>query len=225
MKRSPCRTGRYASRKYGARKTSNSEPVRPSTVSEIGSTAIRLACGVVSCSKLALSEETYVFDIGACMYCDNVAVLDSEIVPNHTVHPGASIIKVIVRQHDQNCILSLLAFHQDGVSSKKLQRFHGVVRESDDRVIVIDCICDAVATTSVRSNGGVYWKRKHTLGNLASSFSLVWRSLCRRPDQWCQRRISAYKCPSCSSLPLSFRHQRHHCRQVSIGVHKSWGCE
>jgi len=43
VKRSPCRTGRYDSRKYGAKKTSKSDPVRPSTVSAMGRTAIRLA--------------------------------------------------------------------------------------------------------------------------------------------------------------------------------------
>jgi len=85
------------------------------------------------------------------VYCDNVAVLDSEIVPDHTVHPGASIIKIIVRQDDQYCIFSLLALYKDGISPKELQRLHSVVREGDDRIIVVDCICNAVATKSVNS--------------------------------------------------------------------------
>mmetsp|Transcript_31506 Transcript_31506/g.94671 ORF Transcript_31506/g.94671 Transcript_31506/m.94671 type:complete len:216 (+) Transcript_31506:7021-7668(+) len=41
-KRSPLWSGRYASRKYGLRKVSKRSPVRPSTVSSIGSTWIRL---------------------------------------------------------------------------------------------------------------------------------------------------------------------------------------
>lgn len=51
----------------------------------------------------------HVFNVRTRVYCDNVAVFDSEIVADHTVHPGASIIEVIVRQHDQNRVLSFLA--------------------------------------------------------------------------------------------------------------------
>jgi len=61
------------------------------------------------------------------VYCNDIAVLDSKIVTDNAVHSGAPIVKIIIRQHDQHSILSLLALHQDCVATKELQCLHGVV--------------------------------------------------------------------------------------------------
>lgn len=54
---------------------------------------------------------TYIFDIWTWVDSDNITVLDAEIVANNTIHPGASIIKIIVGQDNEYCILSLLALN------------------------------------------------------------------------------------------------------------------
>ena len=63
---------------------------------------------------------TYIFDVGARMNSHDVAVLDAEIVAYDTVHPSAAIIQIIVGQHDQNRVLSLLALDQDGITTEQL---------------------------------------------------------------------------------------------------------
>jgi hypothetical protein len=70
---------------------------------------------------------TYIFDVGTRMYRDDVAVLDSQVVANHAVDAGAAVVKIIVRKYNQDCVLSLLALDQDGVSSEELQSLHSVV--------------------------------------------------------------------------------------------------
>ena len=62
------------------------------------------------------------------MDCDDVAVLDAEVVANHTVHASAAIIQIIVVDYDQDCVFSLFALYQDCVASEELERLHGVVR-------------------------------------------------------------------------------------------------
>ena len=54
------------------------------------------------------------------MDCDDVAVLDAEIVADNTVDAGASVIKIIVCQHDQDGVPSLLALDKNCVSPKEL---------------------------------------------------------------------------------------------------------
>lgn len=54
------------------------------------------------------------------MNVDDIAVLDSEVVANDTVHPSTPIVKVIIGQNDQHCILSLLALDENRVASEKL---------------------------------------------------------------------------------------------------------
>jgi hypothetical protein len=90
----------------------------------------------------------YVFDVGAWMNSDDVSVFDAKIVTNNTVYPSASIIELIVSQDDEDGILSLLSLDQDSVSSKQLQSFHGLVGESDDRVVVIFGIGNAKQVSS-----------------------------------------------------------------------------
>jgi len=62
----------------------------------------------------------YVFNIGAGVDGDDVAVLDSEVVAHNTVDADASVIQVIVRQNNKNGILSLLSFHEDLLGSRRL---------------------------------------------------------------------------------------------------------
>ena len=54
------------------------------------------------------------------MDSDNIAVLDSEVVANNTVHSSTTIIQVVVGQDNQNRILSLLALNEDCVTSEEL---------------------------------------------------------------------------------------------------------
>lgn len=51
---------------------------------------------------------------------DNIAMLDPQIVPDHTVHPGTSIVQIIIRKHDENCVFPFLALDQDGIASEEL---------------------------------------------------------------------------------------------------------
>ena len=54
------------------------------------------------------------------MYCDNVAVLHPKIVTDDTVDTGAAIIEIVIRQHDENSVLSLLALNKYRVATEKL---------------------------------------------------------------------------------------------------------
>jgi hypothetical protein len=69
-------------------------------------------------------------------------MLDTKIVSNDTVHPGTSIIQVIIGEHDENSVLAFLAFDQNGVTTEELQRLHRVVREADDGVVIVGGISD-----------------------------------------------------------------------------------
>lgn len=98
-------------------------------------------------------ELTYVFDVGARVDGDDIAVLDAEVVTNDTVNTGTAVIEIIVRQHNQNGVFSLLALHQDCVTSEKLKGIHGVVGEGNDGVVVVDGIGDTTRIAeSVRGN-------------------------------------------------------------------------
>lgn len=51
---------------------------------------------------------------------DDVAVLDTEVVSDHTVYAGGSIIKIVVSQNDEDSVLSLLSLDQDCVTAEEL---------------------------------------------------------------------------------------------------------
>lgn len=51
---------------------------------------------------------------------DDVAMLDAEVVSDHTVYASGTIIKIIVSQNDENSVLSLLSLDQDCVTSEEL---------------------------------------------------------------------------------------------------------
>lgn len=80
---------------------------------------------------------------------DDVAVLDAKVVSDDTVETNTAVIEIIIRQHDQDGILALLALDEDGVTSEELQGIHSVVGEGDDGVIIVDGIGDAVGVSFV----------------------------------------------------------------------------
>lgn len=109
---------------------------------------MRLACRAVSREDASASREAYVFDVGARVNGNDVAMLDAEIMSNHTVHARATIIQVVIGQDDQNCVLAFLSLHQDGVTTEQLQSLHGVVGERDHGVVIVHSIRYPVATLS-----------------------------------------------------------------------------
>ena len=54
------------------------------------------------------------------MNSDNVAMLDTEVVSNNTVHACAPIIQLIISKNNQNRILALLSLDQHGVATEQL---------------------------------------------------------------------------------------------------------
>jgi hypothetical protein len=73
---------------------------------------------------------------------DNVAVLYTQVVSDHTVDTDTAIIQVIIGKDDQNGILSLLSLDQDCVTTEELQSLHGVVGQSNNRVVIVDGVSD-----------------------------------------------------------------------------------
>jgi len=63
---------------------------------------------------------TNVFDVRTRVNCDDVAVLDTQVVANHTVHASASIIQIIICQYDQDGIFPLLALDKHCVPPEQL---------------------------------------------------------------------------------------------------------
>ena len=43
------------------------------------------------------------------MYSNDIAMLDAKVVTHDTVHPCATIIKIVIRQDDEDSVFSLLA--------------------------------------------------------------------------------------------------------------------
>jgi hypothetical protein len=76
---------------------------------------------------------------------DDVAVLYTEVVSDHAVDTGTAIIKVIIGKDDQNGILSLLSLDQDCVTTEELQGLHGIVGQSNNRVVIVNGIGDTRA--------------------------------------------------------------------------------
>lgn len=54
---------------------------------------------------------TYIFDIGARVHSDHIAVFDPKVMTHNTVDAGASIIKIVIGQDDQHSVLAFLALH------------------------------------------------------------------------------------------------------------------
>ena len=61
------------------------------------------------------------------MDCDDVSMLDTEVVANHSVDASTSIIEIVIGENDQDCVLALLSLDQYCVAPEQLQRLHCVV--------------------------------------------------------------------------------------------------
>lgn len=72
-------------------------------------------------------------------------MLHTEVVSDHTVDTSTAIIKVIIGKDDQDGVLSLLSLNQDCISTEELQGLHGVVGQSNNRVVVVNGIGDTKA--------------------------------------------------------------------------------
>ena len=78
------------------------------------------------------------------MNSDQVTVLDTEVMPDNTVDANATVIEIVIGQHDQDGILPHLTLNQNCVTPEKLQGIHSVVGESNNGVIVVSGISDTV---------------------------------------------------------------------------------
>ncbi len=79
------------------------------------------------------------------MDSDDIAMFDPEIVSDDSVDAGRAIVKVIIGENDENGVFTLFALDEDGVSSEKLERLHGVVGKSNDGVVIICGISHTVS--------------------------------------------------------------------------------
>jgi hypothetical protein len=78
------------------------------------------------------------------MHSDNIAKLDSEVASNNTVHAGATVIKLVIRQDNENGITPLLSLHEYRIAAEELKGLHGVVGEGDDGVVIVNRVGDTV---------------------------------------------------------------------------------
>ena len=102
------------------------------------------ATGRNATGRNLFSFQTYIFDIWARVNSDNIAMLHTEVVSDHTVDTSTAVIEVVVRQHDKNGVFPHLTLDQDRVTAEKLESVHSVVGESNNGVIIVDGIGDAV---------------------------------------------------------------------------------
>lgn len=71
------------------------------------------------------------------MHGDDVAVLNTKVVAHDTVDAGTSVIQIIISEDDENGILPLLALDQNCVTPEELKSLHRVVRQGNDRVVIV----------------------------------------------------------------------------------------
>lgn len=109
---------------------------------------------------------TYIFDIRAGVDSNDIAVLDTQVIPYNTVDADASVVEIVIRKHNQHGVLALLALDENRVTAEQLQGIHGVVGEGDNGVIIVGSIGDAeLSALEVRR------KERLTSRSWASSFS------------------------------------------------------
>ena len=65
-----------------------------------------------------------VLDVGAGLDGHDVTQAHAQVVPDDTVHPDLVVRHGLVRQHDTDALLPLLALEQDGVAAEELQLVH-----------------------------------------------------------------------------------------------------
>lgn len=80
---------------------------------------------------------------------DDVAMLHTKVVSHDTVDAGTAVIEIIIRQHDQNGVLALLALYQNCVATEELERLHGIVGKSDHGIVIVDRIGHTVRNDHV----------------------------------------------------------------------------
>ena len=83
---------------------------------------------------------------------DDITVLDTKVVADHTVHAGRPIVKVVISKHDQDGVLAFLALDKHRVAAEELKSLHGVVGQSDDGVVVVHCICNTVRSKIISAD-------------------------------------------------------------------------
>lgn len=89
---------------------------------------------------------THIFDVGARVDGDHVAVLDTEVVSDDTVDASAAVIEIIIRQDNQNRVLALLALDKDGITAEELEGLHRVVGKGNNGVVIVDGIGNTIDT-------------------------------------------------------------------------------
>ena len=71
---------------------------------------------------------------------NHVAVLDAEIVADHTVEASAVVVQIVVGQNDEHRVLPLLATNKHGIATEQPELVHRVGGEDNGRVVVDDGI-------------------------------------------------------------------------------------
>ena len=74
------------------------------------------------------------------MNCNNVAMLNAEVMSNNTIHTRATIIEIIISEDDENGVLALLSADENGIATEQLELLHRVVGQGDDRVVIIGSV-------------------------------------------------------------------------------------
>ncbi len=101
-----------------------------------------------NCHHRSLETGTYIFDVRARMNRDDIAMLDAQVVSDDPVHASAAIIEFVIGEDNQHGIFSLLALDEDSISAKELESLHGIIRQGDDRVVIVDGIGNTAETVS-----------------------------------------------------------------------------
>lgn len=96
---------------------------------------------------------TYIFDVWAWVDHDDIAMLHLEVMSNDTIDAGATIVEVIVGQHDQHGVSAHLALDEDGVATEELEGLHGIVGEGNDGVVIVDSVSDTINHQLISSSG------------------------------------------------------------------------
>lgn len=72
----------------------------------------------------------------------NVSKSDSKIFSDGFVHAYFRVIQLGIAQADDNCLFSLLALDEDGVSFEDLEFVHLGLADLDGGIFVIECFID-----------------------------------------------------------------------------------
>lgn len=86
------------------------------------------------------------------MDSNQITVLDTEVMPHNPVDTDTAVIEIVVRQHNQNCILAHLTLDQNRIAPEKLQSIHRVVGESNNGVVIVDSIGHTVGAGNLSAS-------------------------------------------------------------------------